>query len=118
MLNGAERHGKYLMLQVGEAGWLVLHFGMTGFVEYFREADDRRVRQFPHLLLDFRDGYHLAYANPRKLGMISWTRRVDAFLMRHRTEGAECPWCGGTIGKIRVPGRPAYFCGDHQSPGD
>jgi len=32
------------------------------------------------------------------------------FLLRHRTEGEECPACGGTINKVTVGGRSGYFC--------
>lgn len=39
----------------------------------------------------------------------------DDFLVPHRRDGAECPRCGGTVKKIEVSGRSAYYCRDHQT---
>jgi len=36
------------------------------------------------------------------------------WLLHNRTEGAECPRCGGTIAKKTVGGRSAYHCPGHQ----
>tara|TARA_Y100000991_G_scaffold17550_1_gene11550 strand:- start:381 stop:1163 length:783 start_codon:yes stop_codon:yes gene_type:complete len=36
------------------------------------------------------------------------------WLIHTRKEGAECPRCGGTIGKTKVGGRTAYHCPAHQ----
>lgn len=38
----------------------------------------------------------------------------DDWLIHHRTEGADCPRCDGTISKKTVGGRTSYFCPDHQ----
>ncbi|MGD8748632.1 MAG: zinc finger domain-containing protein [Balneolaceae bacterium] len=34
----------------------------------------------------------------------------DSYIFKHRSKGAECPNCGGTIEKIKVGGRSAYYC--------
>ncbi len=34
------RHGKFLLLHVQGDGWLVLHFGMTGYVHYMSPGED------------------------------------------------------------------------------
>jgi formamidopyrimidine-DNA glycosylase len=36
------------------------------------------------------------------------------WLVHNRTEGADCPRCGGTIAKKKVGGRTAYYCPGHQ----
>jgi formamidopyrimidine-DNA glycosylase len=36
------------------------------------------------------------------------------WLIHNRTDGADCPRCGGTITKKTVGGRTAYHCPDHQ----
>jgi hypothetical protein len=48
--------------------WLVLHFGMTGFLKYFKKKE----KDSPHdrLLISFTNGYHLAYDCQRKLGEV------------------------------------------------
>jgi len=61
-----QRHGKYLFVQVKNDDWLMLHFGMTGHLKYFKNPD----KEPPHsrLLISFTNGYHLSYVSQRKLG--------------------------------------------------
>lgn len=206
----SRRHSKHLFLDTGKTGCLMLHFGMTGFLEYFQDQEGGKGPDHARLLLDFPEGYRMAFVNTRKLGEVGWTRDVASFvkerglgpdaleveprelveklqgrrgsvkgalmnqellaglgnvytdeilfqtglhpetraghlkeetvkdlyrdmgrvlekaiqgrvqefpsdfLLPHRKEGADCPRCGGTIRKIRVSGRPTYFCDDHQ----
>ncbi len=69
------RHGKYLFARLHKNGWLVFHFGMTGYFNYLKneknEPDNTRVR------FDFNNGYHLAFVLQRKLGRISLAKSVD-----------------------------------------
>ena len=62
------RYGKYLFAALDNKKWLVLHFGMTGFLKYFKKMEE----DSPHdrLLISFANGYHLAYDCQRKLGKI------------------------------------------------
>lgn len=74
------RHGKYLFLAVDHARWLVLHFGMTGRLVYFRTPTDRpRHTQF---LISFTNRCRLAYVAPRKLGGIALADNPQAFVRR------------------------------------
>lgn len=60
------RHGKYLFIQVGDATWLAVHFGMTGFFDYYEselEPDGH-----PRVIFHFKDGSQLIYDCQRKLG--------------------------------------------------
>jgi formamidopyrimidine-DNA glycosylase len=70
----ARRHGKYLAAILDNNGCLVMHFGMTGFLKYFK--DERKEPPHERLLISFANGYHLAYDCQRKLGHI---RLVDDF---------------------------------------
>lgn len=81
-LQSTSRHGKYLFVDIDRNGWLVLHFGMTGYVRYFKEADE--VRKHDRLLLRFRNGYLLAYNCQRKLGIVSLTDSPDGFIEDRR----------------------------------
>lgn len=67
-----DRHGKHLFIQLDHQDWLVLHFGMTGDLKYYKEADAQP--EFTQVLFSYANGYHLAYILPRKLGKI---RLVD-----------------------------------------
>jgi formamidopyrimidine-DNA glycosylase len=73
----AVRHGKYLLSQVQGEGWLVLHFGMTGFLHYGKNRDDSgHVR----LTIHFNNGYRLDFDCQRKLGRIAWADSVEKFI--------------------------------------
>jgi len=73
-----DRHGKYLFAELDNKNWLVLHFGMTAFLKYFKDLE----KNPPHerMLLTFYNGYHLAYDCQRKLGKITLTEDVKDFI--------------------------------------
>jgi formamidopyrimidine-DNA glycosylase len=73
-----DRHGKYLFAELESGSWLVLHFGMTGFLKYFKHKD----KEPPHdrLLVTFSNGYHLAYDCQRKLGEIGLVDDREVFV--------------------------------------
>ena len=70
------RHGKYLFARAGGRGWLVLHFGMTGGLSYYREE----APGFARVTLDFENGYHLAYTNKRMLGKVGFAEDVGGYI--------------------------------------
>ncbi|MFO7841320.1 MAG: DNA-formamidopyrimidine glycosylase family protein, partial [Fidelibacterota bacterium] len=51
------RHGKYCFLDTDSKTTLVLHFGMTGSVNYYRDNDDPR---HAVLVVTFSDGHKFA----------------------------------------------------------
>jgi len=69
----SKRHGKYLGVKLDSGDWLVLHFGMTGNLEYYKDGKPPRFTRFR---FDFTNGYHLAYVSMRQLGR---NRIVDDF---------------------------------------
>jgi len=77
-LQSTARHGKYLFAETDEGDSLVLHFGMTGFLKYFKNEDE--APEHVRLLLEFRNGYHLAYDCQRKLGLIDMTDDYHRFV--------------------------------------
>lgn len=74
------RHGKYLFAEVTGGNILALHFGMTGFLKYFKDPET----DTPHdrLLIRFSNGYHLAYDCQRKLGMITVIDDLHDFIKK------------------------------------
>ncbi|MGM0681548.1 MAG: Fpg/Nei family DNA glycosylase [Thermodesulfobacteriota bacterium] len=74
----ARRHGKYLFAALDNESWLVLHFGMTGFLVYFKDADKRPSHVC--LQLSFDNKYNLAYDCQRKLGRISITPNMETYV--------------------------------------
>jgi formamidopyrimidine-DNA glycosylase len=81
-IGAARRHGKHLLVDLGAAGWLVLHFGMNGSLKHFKDLDDDPA--YDRVRIDFANGHHLAYINPRQIGRIALTDDVDQFIARER----------------------------------
>ncbi len=75
------RHGKYLFARVDEKDFLVLHFGMTGFLRSFKNIDnDEQEQRHSRLRIDFKDGYHLSFNCRRKLGKITMCNTIEEYL--------------------------------------
>ncbi len=72
------RHGKYLFAQLDRGPWLVLHFGMTGFLQYFKGKDDEL--EHIRVLWRFDNGYHLAFVCQRMLGKVSLAEDMTKFI--------------------------------------
>lgn len=71
------RHGKYLVIQFGEKRWLWLHFGMTGDLSYFRGGPSET--EHGKVMINFANGYLLAYINIRRLGKVGICDDRDRF---------------------------------------
>ena len=65
---GTRRYGKYLFVELDDGDWLMLHFGMTGDLQYYKDAD--KEPEYAQILFHFANSYHLAYIMPRKLGEV------------------------------------------------
>ncbi|MGC9529662.1 MAG: Fpg/Nei family DNA glycosylase [Candidatus Bipolaricaulaceae bacterium] len=74
---GASRHGKFLFARVDGEGHLAMHFGMTGFLKYFRRPQVRP--RHARIQIAFANGYFLAYSCQRKLGEVTWADDPAAF---------------------------------------
>lgn len=72
-----DRHGKYLFLERSGGGALVLHFGMTGSLRYYKHQGDEP--EHTQVRLDFEYGYHLSYVAARKLGLVALTDDLRDF---------------------------------------
>lgn len=86
VFESTRRHGKYLFVKLDNSPSMVLHFGMTGFVVYFKDMEKSPGHK--RLLISFSNGYHLAYDCQRKLGEVTMVQCVDAFL-KERKLGAD-----------------------------
>jgi len=74
-----DRHGKYLFVKTGRSAWLVLHFGMTGFLEY---GKDRQAGAHDRVIFDFENGFSLAYICTRLLGKVTLAKSPAQFARR------------------------------------
>ncbi|MBD3312986.1 DNA-formamidopyrimidine glycosylase [Candidatus Woesearchaeota archaeon] len=81
-IKGTSRHGKYLFLEMAGRKIIVLHFGMTGDIEYYK-TEEKEKPEYSHLVLDFSEGHSLAYINKRKLGKVLLTDDLKGFVKEH-----------------------------------
>lgn len=77
MFTEVRRHGKHLFASYG-AGWLHLHFGMTGDLAYYREREKQP--RFAKIVFDFDGGAHLAFEDMRLFGLAELLDSADAFI--------------------------------------
>lgn len=71
------RHGKYLFVHL-DHGWLYLHFGMTGYLE-FQESKAGKI-EHERVGFDFDDGSHLGFSCQRMFGKLGLTESVEELL--------------------------------------
>jgi formamidopyrimidine-DNA glycosylase len=69
-VRSVERRGKYLLFDC-EAGWLIVHLGMTGFLRLL--PGPAVPGKHDHLDFVFADGSVLRLQDMRKFGIVTWT---------------------------------------------
>jgi formamidopyrimidine-DNA glycosylase len=72
------RHGKYLFVGSGTPPFLVMHFGMTGYLSYFR--NDKEAPEHARVVFQFTGDFRLAYVCQRKLGLVTLTEDPASFI--------------------------------------
>lgn len=75
------RHGKHLFAKIG-GGWLRLHFGMTGYLKYYKNETQKPWHTRMHIR--FCNDFQLAYVNQRLLGRVGWVEKPEDFISRKR----------------------------------
>jgi len=72
------RHGKHLMAKLDRGGWLTLHFGMTGALQFVNESGTEP--PFSRVRLDFAGDGSLAYINKRMIGRVGLVQDAGDFV--------------------------------------
>jgi formamidopyrimidine-DNA glycosylase len=77
IFESTRRHGKYLFVELDGGGWMLMHFGMTGSLAYFKSPDE----ELPHsrLLFAVEPGYHLAFDCQRMFGKVDLVEGPEDF---------------------------------------
>lgn len=74
-----ERHGKYLFSEINEtASLLLMHFGMTGYLEYAKSSDDPP--KYEQVGINFNNDARLSYVMVRKLGEVRIINSISQFV--------------------------------------
>ncbi len=81
-LIAVRRHGKHLMANIDRGGWLTLHFGMTGALQFVGKPDGEP--PFTRVRLDFADDGSLAYTNKRMIGRVGLVEDAADFIAVER----------------------------------
>lgn len=68
-VRGIVRRGKYLLFDCG-SGWLLIHLGMTGFLQLLRGSPPPG--KHDHVDFIFDDDLLLRFHDPRKFGIVTW----------------------------------------------
>jgi formamidopyrimidine-DNA glycosylase len=71
------RRGKHLFAALDDNGWLALHFGMTGYLRYFRRENHSPAHV--RLSFHFTNDYLLVYICRRRLGRVTLTDSPEAY---------------------------------------
>ncbi len=80
--NTTFRHGKYLFAQLSEDKIIVMHFGMTGFLKYYK--NEKETSNHVRILFKFSNGYDLAYDCQRKFGKVTLISNFDEFIKKKK----------------------------------
>jgi len=72
------RHGKHLFVELDDGGWLLLHFGMTGGLKYYKDVGEAPTHT--RVLFYFANGRHLAFDDQRLFGKVDLIGDPDHFI--------------------------------------
>lgn len=76
----SHRLGKYLLIATSGEKILILHFGMTGKLEYYKNQDPPK---YSRVVFSFEDDDHLAFVCRRKLGKLFIADGLEEFQRDH-----------------------------------
>src|SRR5581483_2963257 len=75
------RRGKYLLFEI-DAGWFIVHLGMTGTLRVLRHEQASEPAKHDHIDWIF-DEFVLRYRDPRRFGAVLWHARADGDVNAH-----------------------------------
>jgi len=81
-----DRWGKFLFVELDAGPWLVMHFGMTGYLDYSETS--REVPHHTRVTYQFEGGARLAYVCQRRLGRVTLADDLQSFV-RSRDMGPD-----------------------------
>jgi formamidopyrimidine-DNA glycosylase len=75
---GSYRRGKYLFAKLDNDQHVLLHFGMTGDLNYYSEPEERTRHE--RFVFHFENGQHLGFDCPRKFAKIRYIEDLELYL--------------------------------------
>jgi formamidopyrimidine-DNA glycosylase len=77
---GSWRYGKYLFCHLSNDYFMIIHFGMTGYLKYSPKNSTKNYSNHIRLLIQFINADELAFDDMRKFGKIGLTKNPDNFI--------------------------------------
>lgn len=74
----ARRYGKYLFLKIDAAGWMIVHFGLTGHLLF--EKDKHKKYAPSAMLILTTDSFLLIYQAYKVFGSVDWCAEPEDFI--------------------------------------
>jgi formamidopyrimidine-DNA glycosylase len=81
-LTSTSRHGKYLFAALEPKGFVVFHFGMTGYFQSYRHNEPEP--QYNRVILYLNDGNRIAFNCRRRLGSIRYVQDSESFIAKQK----------------------------------
>jgi formamidopyrimidine-DNA glycosylase len=81
-LRSSRRHGKFLFGLLDQDGAVVFHFGMTGFLKYFKEKAEEP--KHTRVRFEFSNGAFLGFVCPRMFGQVDYTNDMNQYIEERR----------------------------------
>jgi formamidopyrimidine-DNA glycosylase len=81
-LQSSHRHGKFLFGVLDQGGSVVFHFGMTGFLKYFKEKTDEP--KHTRVRFEFSNRAFLGFVCPRMFGQVDYAKDVNQYIKKRR----------------------------------
>jgi len=72
-----DRIGKHFLVTLSTGKILVLHFGMTGNLAYYRDEED--TPRFARIVFLLANGFRLAFIDSRKFGRVGLAASIEAY---------------------------------------
>lgn len=72
------RRGKYLFMNVDDNAGVVMHFGMTGYLEYLKESEE--TPDYTKCSFVLKNKHKLHYISKRKLGHVKYADSIEDFI--------------------------------------
>ncbi|MFW9819375.1 MAG: DNA-formamidopyrimidine glycosylase family protein, partial [Candidatus Thorarchaeota archaeon] len=77
IFKSSTRHGKYLLIKLKKR-YLIMHFGMTGDLEYYNKKDEEP--KYSKVIFNFNNDYNLAYTSRRMFGRLYIANSIEDFI--------------------------------------
>lgn len=80
----SSRYGKYLFSRLDNDYFLIIHFGMTGYLKYYPKNVPKSLNSHIRFLVKFQNGHELVFDDMRKFGKVGLTQTPQNFIQEKR----------------------------------